>query len=161
MSDLPQRSLPMTGLLPCPFCGGEPEVLLSGHIITCSTGSCNSHVEVYMHSPEASAEAWNTRKSGHAQCMDLDVFIASNGAMTREILALRSKLDEARNALALADKMISDHIEKFHDFDYEPHQVPQELANLRMIEHHLMGSLILDEEIAAIVADSSTPRTSK
>lgn len=48
---------------------------------------------------------------------------------------------EAHTALAFAENRISKHIEEFHDFDYEPHQVPPELAQLRAIQHHLLGSL--------------------
>lgn len=44
--------------------------------------------------------------------------------------------------IALAEKMLSDHIEEFHDFDYQPHEVPPELASLRAIQHHLIGSMM-------------------
>jgi hypothetical protein len=71
------------------------------------------------------------------------------------IQQLEGQVEDARASLALADKMLSEHIEKFHDFDYEPHQVPPELADLRQIEHHLMGSLILDDDIPR---DTSTDR---
>lgn len=69
------------------------------------------------------------------------------GTNHERALAAEARLAEARDDLALADKMISEHIEEFHDFDYEPHQVPPELAQLRAIEHHLMGSLILDSDV--------------
>lgn len=85
----------------------------------------------------------------------------SNEEQARNDIEFRKRLyaenQEMRKALALADKMISDHIEKFHDFDYQPHQVPQELADLRAIEHHLMGSLILDEDIAALSREEQQP----
>jgi hypothetical protein len=61
-----------------------------------------------------------------------------------------AQVEQARDAIALADKMLSEHIEEFHDFDYQPHEVPPELAGLRAIEHHLMGSLILDEDISTL-----------
>jgi hypothetical protein len=77
------------------------------------------------------------------------------GELRQEVLRLDSLVEEARTSLAQADKMLSEHIEKFHDYDYEPHQVPPELADLRNIEHHLMGSLILDEDIHPV---SSTER---
>lgn len=76
--------------------------------------------------------------------------VNSYASLKARVKAMEKQISDARDSLALADKMLSEHIEKFHDFDYEPHQVPQELADLRMIEHHLMGSLILDEEIAAL-----------
>lgn len=79
---------------------------------------------------------------------DLTVPLAIQLAETQaENGRLKAQVSEARDALALADKMLSEHIEEFHDFDYQPHEVPPELAQLRQIEHHLMGSLILDEDI--------------
>lgn len=51
-------------------------------------------------------------------------------------------MDDLKEAIALAEKMLSDHIEEFHDFDYEPHQVPSELSSLRAIQYHLLGSLM-------------------
>jgi hypothetical protein len=38
--------------------------------------------------------------------------------------------------------MLSQHIEEFHDFDYQPHEVPLELQQLRNIQHHLLGTLV-------------------
>lgn len=70
--------------------------------------------------------------------------------VAEHIRVLEGALLEARQSLELADKMLSEHIEEYHDYDYEPHQLPPELSSLRAIEHHLMGSLILDEEIAAL-----------
>lgn len=63
-------------------------------------------------------------------------------AAESEVSSLKQELTEARDSIALAENMLSSHIEEFHDFDYEPHDVPLELAGLRHIQHHLMGSLI-------------------
>lgn len=79
---------------------------------------------------------------------------ASSQARIRE---LERQVAEARDSLALADQMLSEHIEKFHDFDYEPHQIPPELTDLRAIEHHLIVSLILDDDIAAMAQASKGP----
>lgn len=49
--------------------------------------------------------------------------------------------DELISDIAYAENQISEHIEKYHDFDYEPHQVPEELESLRRIMHHLAGAL--------------------
>lgn len=46
------------------------------------------------------------------------------------------------DAIRTAETMLSQHIEEFHDFDYEPHQVPLELQQLRNIQHHLLGTLV-------------------
>lgn len=50
--------------------------------------------------------------------------------------------DELISDIACAETMLSEHIERFHDFDYQPHEVPPELESLRQITHHLAGSLI-------------------
>lgn len=49
---------------------------------------------------------------------------------------------EAVADIATAEKMLSEHIEEFHDFDYQPHEVPLELSSLRAIQHHLLGSMM-------------------
>jgi hypothetical protein len=87
---------------------------------------------------------------GQSQWEPVKKLMAANEQLQERLAKARAALEEARQSLALADKMISEHIEEYHDFDYEPHQVPPELASLRAIEHHLMGSLILDEDIAAL-----------
>lgn len=78
------------------------------------------------------------------------VSIAEITSLKARVAELERRLKGAQESLCLADKMISEHIEKFEDFDYEPHQVPAGLASLRTIEHHLMGSLILDEDISSL-----------
>jgi hypothetical protein len=66
-----------------------------------------------------------------------------------------AQVEDARKSLEIADKMVSEHIERFHDYDYRPEEQPPELASLHQIEHHLMGSLILDDDISSV---SSTER---
>lgn len=46
------------------------------------------------------------------------------------------------DAIRTAETMLSEHIEEFHDFDYEAHQVPMELQQLRNIQYHLLGTLV-------------------
>ena len=52
------------------------------------------------------------------------------------------RADGLIDAISHAEDILSKHIEEFHDFDYEPHQIPQELSQLNGIRHHLLGSLI-------------------
>lgn len=56
--------------------------------------------------------------------------------------AAREALADLVSSLRQAESMLSSHIEEFHDFDYQPHEVPLELQKLRDIQHHLLGSLI-------------------
>jgi hypothetical protein len=49
------------------------------------------------------------------------------------------------DGIRFAINQLSEHIEEHHDFDYQPHQVPAELASLRGIQHHLEGCLIKDD----------------
>jgi len=53
--------------------------------------------------------------------------------------------------------MLSEHIEKYHDSDFEPQNEPEERANLRGIQHHLAGSLIGEDgkPLAALSAPSA------
>lgn len=53
-----------------------------------------------------------------------------------------ARLREALDAISHAEGMLSKHIEEFHDFDYLPGDEPREVAQLRGIQHHLLGSLI-------------------
>jgi hypothetical protein len=68
-----------------------------------------------------------------------------------------SQVEDARKSLQIADQMVSDHIERFHDYDYRPEEQPPELASLHQIEHHLMGSLILDGDISSVTSTVSAP----
>lgn len=59
------KTWPKTGILPCPFCGGEPEVWGSGEqergmMIHCVAENCpNPSVSYYQH--EAAKRVWNRR----------------------------------------------------------------------------------------------------
>lgn len=70
---------------------------------------------------------------------------------------LRAQVEDARKSLQIADRMVSDHIERFHDYDYRPEEQPPELASLHQIEHHLMGSLILDDDISSLTSTVRRP----
>lgn len=63
---------------------------------------------------------------------------------------------EALADIAFAENMLAEHIEQFHDFDYQPHEVPAELASLRHIQHHLAGSLIDEHGNPRTVAERAT-----
>jgi hypothetical protein len=61
-------------------------------------------------------------------------------------------LREALEAIGHAENLLSAHIERYHDYDYEPHNVPPEVVSLRNIQHHLAGSLIAADGSAALAA---------
>lgn len=67
----------------------------------------------------------------------------------------RSVADDMAASIRTAESMLSAHIEEFHDFDYQPHEVPAELQQLRSIQHHLLGSLI--DETGEIYPSLSAP----
>lgn len=56
--------------------------------------------------------------------------------------ARMSSAANLEEAIRTAETMLSEHIEEFHDFDYQPHEVPPELQQLRNIQHHLLGTLV-------------------
>ena len=70
------------------------------------------------------------------------------------------RADGLIDAISHAEDILSKHIEEFHDFDYEPHQIPQELSQLNGIRHHLLGSLI-DEKGEPIRRLASGPEKEK
>lgn len=58
------------------------------------------------------------------------------------------------DSIRTAETMLSEHIEEFHDFDYQPHEVPLELQGLRNIQHHLLGTLVeLDPSVVSSTHD--------
>jgi len=69
--------------------------------------------------------------------------------------------DDLAASIRTAESMLSAHIEEFHDFDYQPHEVPADLQQLRGIQHHLLGSLINESgEIYPYPGDATpTPTT--
>lgn len=52
---------------------------------------------------------------------------------------------DALQDIATAEAMIAEHIEKYHDGDFEPEHEPEERISLRNIQYHLAGSLISDD----------------
>jgi hypothetical protein len=65
--------------------------------------------------------------------------------------------DELIESIQYAIGTLSMHIEAYHDFDYQPHEVPPELAELRRLQHHLEGSLISSTGEIASTASSAEP----
>jgi len=59
--------------------------------------------------------------------------------------------DELIESIQYAIGTLSMHIDAYHDGDYEPHQVPDELEELRRLQHHLEGSLIDSNGVAVSV----------
>lgn len=70
--------------------------------------------------------------------------------------ATPSSAANLEEAIRTAETMLSEHIEEFHDFDYQPHEVPPELQQLRNIQHHLLGTLVeLDPSMSNDLAQPS------
>lgn len=75
MNDGVERT--MTELKPCPFCGGEPEVIgwkwedMTEHRVRCLTVNCPVNPRTPIYDTEAEAiDAWNTR--AERTCQDMD-----------------------------------------------------------------------------------------
>lgn len=56
-----------TELKPCPFCGGEAEMLKyprceRKYVVVCKNNLCNASIGQYSTSKENALRAWNTRK---------------------------------------------------------------------------------------------------
>jgi len=71
----------MTELLPCPFCGGEAEILTAesmngGYLFGIMCNDCRSRGDVYDTEAEA-IEAWNTR--AERTCKGIDTFEELSG----------------------------------------------------------------------------------
>jgi hypothetical protein len=83
----------------------------------------------------------------HAETVLAEQDHSRSGVQTREDPSRDDLIESIRHAAG----MISDFVEEYHDFDYEPHQVPAELEAIRRVQHHLEGSLITSSgETAAL-----------
>jgi hypothetical protein len=60
----------------------------------------------------------------------------------KRIASLEATVGELREALELAEQMLAAHVDKHHDYDYASEAVPPELASIRDIQHHLVGTLL-------------------
>lgn len=137
-------------LLPCPFCGKadlfvEREDFTSSYVMCndCSArgpAGCQDGPDEETPGKDAAELIWNTR-AAPAQC---DVRTGDDPSR-----------DELIESIQYAIGTLSMHIEAYHDFDYQPHEVPPELDELRRLQHHLEGSLISSTgEIASTVSSA-------
>lgn len=69
----------MADLKPCPFCGGEAEVVKAHsnttefpYVVVCKNDLCNASVGRFSTSREKAIEAWNTRKPMEAVVAELE-----------------------------------------------------------------------------------------
>jgi hypothetical protein len=108
--------------LPCPFCGSETLIGDTGTCwVRCASVDCGAEGPLRDNETDA-ITAWNAGITNVAQAVSDPVGL--------------------EDAIRTAETMLSEHIEEFHDFDYQPHEVPLELQQLRNIQHHLLGTLV-------------------
>lgn len=69
---------------------------------------------------------------------------AMAGILAERASAKQPPVEDLVEAIALAAGDLSEHIEKYHDYEFEPGAEPPERGSLRGIQHHLEGSLIDD-----------------
>lgn len=69
----------MADLKPCPFCGGEAEIVKAHsntteypYVVVCKNDLCNASVGKFSTSREKAIEAWNTRKPMEAVVAELE-----------------------------------------------------------------------------------------
>lgn len=68
----------MADLKPCPFCGGEAEILKyprceRKYVVVCKNNLCNASIGQYSTSKENAVRAWNTRKPMEAVVAELEI----------------------------------------------------------------------------------------
>jgi hypothetical protein len=71
------------------------------------------------------------------------------------ITAPQDDVREALEAIAQAEQMLSEHIEQYHDGDFEPHNEPPARRSLRDIQYHLAGAMINDDDLNSLSLSES------
>ena len=143
----------MTELKPCPFCGGEAEMLTAesmhgGYLFGIMCNDCRSRGDIYDNEAEAIA-AWNSRADYHGyeqaaiEAWENIKAWNSRAELRSEPLSMRT-FDSMETALSIAEKEVE--IEELRRENYELCKENEELAHRRAeLESTAHGTLTAEQ----------------